>query len=506
MSNPQCSYEKTVKKAKRVELGIVYTPLNIVSFINEKALSLWKHDRPPKFIDPCCGTGAFLEDMANKVAERYDLSVEDVYRDYAYGIDLDEDAIMHAKTKLPLVNLETGDSLGADFSSFDIIVTNPPYVRIQNLDEETRHKLKTEYSFCSGDTDIYMAFLEKILKSGKINGLIIPNSWLKNANAKEARKFVAEEKKLHTLVDFGSKKVFDNADTYTSILVSCDNMTDSLLVGSDVDKLSQVSGKDVFLDNAVIVTSLTDAKYVKEVHNREDAFLDVFDIKVGLATLADDVFCLELVSSGEKYSLVKKRKKPAKGKEEIIYELESSCLVECIRAGDIDKNKDKKYVMIYPYDEDFKALKEEVIKDKYPKVYDYLALNKERLAKRDKGKNRDYEWTSFGRTQALTLLDKEKIVFSTMINNKMSLKDCPSGTTFVSGYCFIPKHDDIDFENAKSILLSPDLLRWAKIFGKDFGKDWTGISKETFKNYKIDLKSLKNNNNNIDNNQQDVLE
>ena len=69
----------------------------------------------------------------------------------------------------------------------DIIVTNPPYVRIQNLDIQTREFLQESFDFCEGDTDIYIAFFEKFAKSNKIVGMICPNSWIRNKGTKKPK-------------------------------------------------------------------------------------------------------------------------------------------------------------------------------------------------------------------------------------------------------------------------------------------------------------------------------
>jgi hypothetical protein len=47
-------------------------------------------------------------------------------------------------------------------------------------------------------------------------------------------------------------------------------------------------------------------------------------------------------------------------------------------------------------------MKEQQLKSKFPKTYDYLSFHKEELQKRDKGKGDYGGWYAFGRTQALT--------------------------------------------------------------------------------------------------------
>ena len=69
-------YQKTLTKEKKKKLGIVYTPVNIVSFINEKCLERWHSSTPPRVIDFSSGTGVFLFDMASKISEKQQIFLQ----------------------------------------------------------------------------------------------------------------------------------------------------------------------------------------------------------------------------------------------------------------------------------------------------------------------------------------------------------------------------------------------------------------------------------------------
>ena len=45
---------------------------------------------------------------------------------------------------------------------FDVIIGNPPYVRVQNLDYETIDYYKTEYDVCHQRVDLYLLFFERV--------------------------------------------------------------------------------------------------------------------------------------------------------------------------------------------------------------------------------------------------------------------------------------------------------------------------------------------------------
>lgn len=479
-------YEKTISEEKRINLGIVYTPIEIVDFINREALSLWEGNEPPRFYDPCCGTGIFLYDMAKKVSERYSLNIDDVYEKYAFGEDVDKSAIEVAERAIPGSNVSVVESsLDSDFSQYDIVITNPPYIRIQNLPELLREKLRKEYDFCSGDTDIYMAFFEKVVKSGAISGMIFPNSWMKNKSGDTARKYLSHTGRVNTLINFESKKVFENVGTYTNIIILGEKKGESIKVSNSLENtLKSMEYEKVLSPSGTVVTNSEDIRFVEEIQtNRKTSFYDVCEVKTGLATLCDTVFCLELVSPELQPGMIVEVKGRKANSD--TFRIESDIVKPCIRAGDITKNTDKNYVMLYPY-RDLNPIGEELLEKEFPLAYSYLKDNVEKLNNRDKGKCREknYDWTMFGRTQALDLINKDKLVFPSMVNDKMSYKRARPGTTFVSGFCFVPK-DGVAFEELEEHLASKDFMRWAKIFGKNMGSGWSGISSQTFINYKV---------------------
>jgi adenine-specific DNA-methyltransferase len=478
-------YEQQVDSSKRTQLGIIYTPISIVEYINTKVLELWTSEVPPKVIDPCCGTGIFLYDMAKRIADRWALPIEDVYEKYIYGCDLDEEAIKIGRRLIPDANLKVADSLIADFTEYDIIVTNPPYVRIQNLDEETRLNIKKKFSFCMGDTDIYIAFFQKLLETKKLTGFICPNSWIKNKFVSRLRHALKEERRAETIIDFRSKKVFKSVGTYTSIVILDSKEVKTVKVGHQLNQETEIKQSELFLGEVLLINQ-ENRDFVAEVLGRKTGIFDVCDINVGLATLADDVFCLELVEVNFEVCTVRKRKKESES-----FNIETACLRPCVRAGDITKNNDKAYVMIYPYTEEGENLSKREIKQNFPMAYRFIRANKERLLARDKGKCREkgYKWYQYGRKQGINLTKKEKLLFASMTKDKMSMQYCSQGVTFVSGYCIIPK-PGFTLEEVNNIFSSDEVGNWISIFGKNFGTEWVGVSKETFKHFKAREKEM----------------
>lgn len=104
---------------------------------------------------------------------------------------------------------------------FDFVVGNPPYVRVQNLDEETRDFLRKTYKTVSGKFDIYIPFVERgleWLKDGGKLGYIVPNTFMTRRYGEKLREYLLNFKIIHIL-DFGDSKVFDDATNYPAIVI-----------------------------------------------------------------------------------------------------------------------------------------------------------------------------------------------------------------------------------------------------------------------------------------------
>ncbi|WP_324734977.1 N-6 DNA methylase [Thermococcus sp. SY098] len=104
---------------------------------------------------------------------------------------------------------------------FDFVVGNPPYVRVQNLDEDTREFLRRAYKTVSGKFDIYIPFIERGLRWLKDNGklgYIVPNTFMTRQYGAGIREYLLNFRIVHIL-DFGDSKVFEDATNYPAIII-----------------------------------------------------------------------------------------------------------------------------------------------------------------------------------------------------------------------------------------------------------------------------------------------
>ena len=263
-------------KVNRKEQGIYYTPTWVVDFIVKFAVdeSLKRRGANAhrlRVLDPACGSGTFLlrafdhimqarNPTGASVQSRFDPENDgkllalrtSVLTENLYGVDLDARAVeiaqlnlmiraAESRHRLPTLerNLRVGNSVVADptvdsraldwakvfpevldSGGFDVVVTNPPYVRIQHLEEPQATYLAKRFN-ADWNFDLYTTFVQQaweLLNEGGIAGFILPNKWI-NANYGESlRRFLGDRGAILKLLDFRDYQVFDGATTYTCLL------------------------------------------------------------------------------------------------------------------------------------------------------------------------------------------------------------------------------------------------------------------------------------------------
>jgi hypothetical protein len=108
-----------------------------------------------------------------------------------------------------------------DRGGFDIVIGNPPYINVENLDAVTKNQLFRYYETCKGRTDIYIAFLEGMLQLLKVSGnlsYIIPFPYTNQNYGSLSRKMLIEKYHIQEVVDTSDYFVFESATVKNIIL------------------------------------------------------------------------------------------------------------------------------------------------------------------------------------------------------------------------------------------------------------------------------------------------
>jgi len=106
------------------------------------------------------------------------------------------------------------------FSGFDIVLSNPPYIGIEDIEWDFRRFYETIYTTATGRFDLYSLFIERsrqILKPQGAFSFIIPAKFLNNKQFVNARKLITSNNHNVKVVSI-ENKVFDEAQVDSAII------------------------------------------------------------------------------------------------------------------------------------------------------------------------------------------------------------------------------------------------------------------------------------------------
>ncbi|GAB5418245.1 MAG: hypothetical protein Crog4KO_16500 [Crocinitomicaceae bacterium] len=408
--------------------GAFFTPTYVVDFIINE-VSPKNND---KCLDPSCGCGAFLIGLVEYYQKTFGKSIKAIIAENIYGSDILNYNVKRSKLILSLYgllyneiieesdfNIYLQDSLKADWENgFEIIVGNPPYVKFQDLSDANRHYLIDNWkSIENGAFNLYFAFFElghKLLtKTGKL-GYITPNNYFTSLAGLSLRQYFLQNKCITRIVDFRHKKVFD-AQTYTAITFLDKNENDSILFDKIKDEqtcsnfLFAANGSPNYLKDLNVhkwrLLKTQEQENIKIIENIGTPIKQLFNIAVGIATLKDEVFFIDSNHETKGYLSKTTENGTFLIEKEItrpVYKISQFKSQE-----DIEKNSLR---IITPYFTNAKnavPILEDEFKTKYPKCYEYLLSEKEKLKGRGKGKKAFSPFYSWGRTQGITRFGKK---------------------------------------------------------------------------------------------------
>ena len=435
-------FELAIPEAERTANGAVYTPNYIRNYIVGQVLhSIAKPLDECLCADIACGCGAFIYTLAEAIHERTQASFAIIYH-HLYGVDISEMSITRAKILLSLAallhgeiiededfNLYCGNSLTFDFlglpnvqenGGFDVVVGNPPYVRSKHIDADTKQLLSRWQTSRVGNADLYIPFFEigmSVLGDNGILGYITVNTFFKSVNARALRRYFHENQVSLSIIDFGEQLVFKKKLAYTCLTFLSKIQRDSILYGKA--ELAEVEAHNNFVYSRINYNILDDHKgwnlnhsevlrNIRLIENAGEALGDLYVIKNGIATLANDVFIFRPLRTDDKFYYLTR-----KGRE---YPIERGICRDIIKPNILKTEAEiaeKEEKIITPYDDNSNLIAEDFFISNYPQAYAYLQSCKEVLDARDKGEG-DYDaWYAFGRTQAIADSGK-KLLFPYM--------------------------------------------------------------------------------------------
>jgi len=425
-----------------------------------------------KILDPACGSGAFLNQALNFLLEEHRfidegiqtlmggvvLGLFDVKKgileNNLYGVDINAEAVEIAKLSLWLRTVESGRKLNkladkikvgnsliddksvADDAfvweeefpevfaqgGFDVVIGNPPYIRVQGLKSNYSLEAKyyeKRYQSAVGKYDVYVLFMEKsfelLNKTGKLS-FILPHKFLVADFGYGMREYLAQRKAVEQLIHFGSDMVFADASTYTCIILLSHNNEKLYFTNIAPSKLAENSDFGI-IENSTLgkekwnLIGVESSNIIERLKQQPLTIKEVFSgISQGIVTTGDDVFVLNGYFENDKFIGYSKEL-------ESYVTLEKELMKPFLKGDAV-----KKYApvqtdiyVIYPhYLDDNKKTKpyeEEYFKDNFPLTYTYLEQFKTLLTERKiKYKTNPKYWYALHRSREIDIFENEKII------------------------------------------------------------------------------------------------
>jgi type I restriction-modification system DNA methylase subunit len=103
---------------------------------------------------------------------------------------------------------------------FDVVIGNPPYVRME-LIKPFKPYLETTYVVAADRTDLYAYFFEqgvRILKDGGRLGFISSSTFFRSGSGENLRTFLGDNVAVESVIDFGDLQIFDGVTTSPAVL------------------------------------------------------------------------------------------------------------------------------------------------------------------------------------------------------------------------------------------------------------------------------------------------
>lgn len=484
--------------------GIVYTDVQITEFIIKNALN--KGKQIGKLCDPSCGSGIFLLYALQLFYEKYQVSYEDICKNYLYGFDIKEESIIQTKCLLSIFLLEHGikedidlkiyqknslclKEISAFKNGFTYIVGNPPYVRAKNIPLEVKKEFEYWKTAKEGNPDLYIPFFELglyLLNDSGILGYISPNTFIQSVNGRNLRKYLSAEKYNINIIDFRDAQLFSSVTSYTCIILINSGEKESKLfysrIKKDINNLKETQYSTTDFTNGV-PWRLGSHEVDKIIYQLENSGKKLNDWKIrnGLATLKNDLFIFTPTKCDELYFYREYNNKT--------YKIEKSICMKIVKPNIMKNEQDlvaKMEYGIFPYEKQkdgFGVIDEKSFITKYPYAYNFLCEYKSVLQNRDKGKSEYPAWYAYGRTQGMNNQGK-KLLIPYLNTEPIAIISEDEKLLFYCGYAVFADTVE-ELKILKLFLESSAFWYYLKHTSKPYANGSRSFAKNYIKNFSI---------------------
>jgi very-short-patch-repair endonuclease len=296
-----------------------------------------------------------------------------------------------------------------DFVGFDVVIGNPPYMRVQEIQaSQPFQKLyyESQYQNAKAAYDLANIFFELAVNISSFksnNSYIFPHKFFNSASSEVFRSYLKQGQFIDEIAHFGANMIFEDADTYTCVAqfskrpsngfyfqrfpfksnfksLMLDKKGYTYITYEMIEKASQLYGSNQW----ILFDDSLGLKVFEKIYSNSKLFSDAFEgIFQGLATSKDDLYVVDCVEE-ENFNI----KVPISGKE---YQLERSLFKPFLMGKDVQRYSylsTNKYVF-FPYLVKKGAAEivslEDIMND-YPRTYEYIQDHHTVFKARENGK------------------------------------------------------------------------------------------------------------------------
>lgn len=410
--------------------GSYYTKPEIVSLILD--LVGYTTDKPlynHTLLEPSTGEGAFLHQIVSRLIDSVILKIgpslftneDEMYELLKEAItSIEIDSTKHSEllstVKANLCDRGLSESLSQRLidkwiiknnfllwnkpviERYNYIVGNPPYIRIENLDDALEKFYREQYSTLYDRADIYVAFIEhslEMLHAGGRLGFICTDRFTKNRYGKEIRTMINQNYRVVHFLDIHNAQAFEDEVSAYPCIFTIENSTRGVSKTLKMDKVTcahLTAARDYLILDKTVSRSDIEVHTITDwfkgsapwVLNGEQAHLILqklesenkliteephsIHVGIGVATGANDLYVIH----------------------PDVVDVEREVLLPTVTKEDIKSGviRWRGYYVINPYKEDGSLINLE----DYPKLRSYFYRHEERVKSRSTAKNNPNKW------------------------------------------------------------------------------------------------------------------